>query len=118
MSRTVARSPLAFLGGLIVLYLAVPLVAFVVRFLSTSDRGFHVPGLLPALWVSVSCATISLALMTVLGVPLAYLLARSKSRLASVVGLIVQIPLALPPLMSGVVLIYMLRKVLGHRFLV
>ena len=108
MSRNVARSPLAFLGGLIVLYLAVPLVAFVVRFLSTSNRGFHVPGLFPALWVSVSCATISLALMTVLGVPLAYLLARSKSRLASVVGLIVQIPLALPPLMSGIVLIYII----------
>jgi molybdate transport system permease protein len=108
MPRNVARSPLALLGGLIVLYLAVPLVAFFVRFLSTSDRGFHVPGLFPALWVSVSCATISLALMTVLGVPLAYLLARSKSRLASIVGLIVQIPLALPPLMSGVVLIYVI----------
>jgi molybdate transport system permease protein len=108
MSRNVARSPLAFLGGLIVLYLGVPLVAFAVRFLTTSDRGFHVPGLFPALWVSVSCATISLVLITVLGVPLAYLLARSKSRLASIVGLIVQIPLALPPLMSGVVLIYII----------
>jgi molybdate transport system permease protein len=108
MSRNVTRSPLAFLGGLIVLYLAVPLAAFVVRFLTTSDRGFHVPGLFPALWVSVSCATISLALITVLGVPLAFLLARSKSRLASIVGLIVQIPLALPPLMSGVVLIYII----------
>ena len=108
MSRGGARSPLTFLGGLIVLYLAVPLVAFAVRFLSTSDRGFHVPGLFPALWVSVSCATISLALITLLGVPLAYLLARSKSRLASIVGLIVQIPLALPPLMSGIVLIYII----------
>jgi molybdate transport system permease protein len=108
MSRNVTRSPLAILGGLIVLYLAVPLVAFFVRFLSTSDRGFHVPGLFPALWVSVSCASISLALITVLGVPLAYLLARSKSRLASIIGLIVQIPLALPPLMSGVVLIYII----------
>lgn len=120
MSRGAARSPLTFLGGLIVLYLGVPLVAFAVRFFSTSDRGFHVPGLFPALWVSVSCATISLALITLLGVPLAYLLARSKSRLASVVGLIVQIPLALPPLMSGIVLIYIigpytfLGRLFGH----
>jgi molybdate transport system permease protein len=106
--REVGRSPLTLLGGLIVLYLALPLFAFVVRFITAPQRGFHVPGLFPALWVSVSCATISLALITVLGVPLAYLLARSKSRFAAVVGVIVQIPLALPPLMSGIVLIYII----------
>src|SRR5664280_1091282 len=103
-----SRGPLAFLSGLIVLYLALPIVAFLVRFATTSQRGFRVPGLFSALWVSLSCATISLVLITVTGVPLAYLLARSKSRVAAIVGLIVQIPLALPPLMSGIVLIYLI----------
>lgn len=107
-ARGQSRTPLAFLSGLIVLYLALPIVAFVVRFATSSRRGFHVPGLFAALWVSLSCATISLALITVTGVPLAYLLARSKSRVAAIVGLIVQIPLALPPLMSGIVLIYLI----------
>jgi ABC-type Fe3+/spermidine/putrescine transport system ATPase subunit/ABC-type sulfate transport system permease component len=107
-ARGKSRSPLAFLSGLIVLYLALPVVAFLVRFATTSQRGFHVPGLFSALWVSLSCATISLVLITVTGVPLAYLLARSKSRVAAIVGLIVQIPLALPPLMSGIVLIYLI----------
>jgi ABC-type Fe3+/spermidine/putrescine transport system ATPase subunit/ABC-type sulfate transport system permease component len=107
VSREVAKGPLSWLGGLIVLYLALPLAAFVVRLASASNRGFHVPGLFPALGVSVTCATISLVLMTVLGVPLAYLLARSTSRVATVIGLVVQIPLALPPLMSGIVLIYL-----------
>ncbi len=106
MPRESLKSPLALLGGLIVLYLAFPLVAFLVRFITAPQRGFHVPGLLPALWVSVSCATISLALIALFGVPLAYVLARSKGRVASVVGLIVQIPLALPPLMSGILLVY------------
>ncbi len=101
-------SPLVVLGGLIVVYLALPLGAFVVRFATTPQRGFSVPGLFPSLWMSVSCATISLALVTVLGVPLAFVLARSHGRLAKIIGVIVQVPLALPPLMSGIVLIYII----------
>jgi molybdate transport system permease protein len=102
-----ARSPLAWLGTLLVLYLGLPLVAFAVRFVVGPQRGFHTPGLFPALWVSLMCATISLGIITLFGVPLAYLLARSKGPVASLVSIIVQIPLALPPLMSGVVLIYL-----------
>ncbi len=65
------------------------------------------PGLFPSLFVSLESATISLALITLLGVPLAYLLSRSRSRLASMIGLVVLLPLALPPLMSGILLIYL-----------
>ncbi len=105
--RRGGRSPLPWLGGLIALYLALPLVAFAVRFVGTHNRGFHAPGLFPSLYVSVTCSTISLALITLFGVPLAYVLARSRSRISSIVGLVVQLPLALPPLMSGIVLIYL-----------
>lgn len=108
MATGVGKNSLALLGGLIVLYLGVPLVAFAVRFITAPQRGFHVSGLYPALWTSVSCATISLILISVFGIPLAYVLTRSKSRFASIVGLIVQIPLALPPLMSGIVLVYII----------
>jgi len=107
VTRHSVKSPLTWLSGLIVLYLGLPLAAFVVRFVGTSRRGFHVPGLFASLEVSVVGASISLALMVLLGVPLAYLLARSHGRVAAVIGLIVQIPLALPPLMSGIVLIYL-----------
>ncbi|HXC19106.1 MAG TPA: ATP-binding cassette domain-containing protein, partial [Acidimicrobiales bacterium] len=102
------RSPLLWLGGLLVVYLGYPLVAFVVRLITSPQRGFHEPGLFPALWVSVSGATISLAIVTVLGVPLAYLLARSTGPISTIVGTVVQIPLALPPLMSGIVLVYLI----------
>ena len=104
-SRT-PKSPLLWLGGLIVVYLGYPLAAFAVRFVTSPQRGFHVPGLFPALWVSIIGATIALALSTLFGVPLAFLLARSKGRVGALVGLVVQIPLALPPLMSGIVLVY------------
>ena len=65
------------------------------------------PGLFPSLFVSLESATISLALITLLGVPLAYVLARSPGRLTSLIGLVVLLPLALPPLMSGILLIYL-----------
>lgn len=117
-SSRALKSPLSWLGALIVVYLGYPLAAFAVRFATSPQRGFHVPGLFPALWVSVCGATISLALVTLVGVPLAFVLGRSKSRLAAVVGLVVQIPLALPPLMSGIVLVYVIGPYtfLGRHF--
>jgi molybdate transport system permease protein len=93
---------------LLVVYLGYPIAGFVVRLVASPQRGFHEAGLFPALWVSVAGATMSLALVTICGVPLAYALARSRGRLASVVGVLVQIPLALPPLMSGVILVYLI----------
>jgi molybdate transport system permease protein len=106
------------LGGLLVVYLGYPIAGFIVRLITTPQRGFHAPGLFPALWVSVAGATMALALVTICGVPLAYVLARSKGRLAVVVGVLVQIPLALPPLMSGVVLVYLIGPYtfLGRHF--
>jgi len=106
VKRTEARGPIPWLGGLLVLYLGVPLVAFIVRFVVGPQRGFHAPGLFPALWVSIVAATISLVLITVFGLPLAYYLAHSTSKLSSAVGVVVQIPLALPPVMAGIILIY------------
>jgi ABC-type sulfate transport system permease component len=101
------KSPLPWLGGLIVLYLAIPVIGFVVRLVGAQNRGFADLGLFPSLFVSLESASISLALITLLGVPLAYLLARSAGRVASFVGLVVMLPLALPPLMSGILLIYL-----------
>jgi len=105
--RGAVRSPLPWLGALVLVYLGVPVVAFGVRLLTTSSRGFHDPGLFPALSVSLQAACISTAVITVLGVPLAYLLARSPGRLTSVLGVVVQLPLAVPPLMGGVLLVYL-----------
>jgi ABC-type sulfate/molybdate transport systems ATPase subunit/ABC-type sulfate transport system permease component len=101
-----SRSPLTYLGGLLALYLAVPIGAFLIRLAQPGDRGFGAPGLWSALWTSVASATISMAIVAVLGIPLAYWLARTRGPLTWLVGLIVQLPLALPPVMSGLVLIY------------
>ena len=106
MKYRASRSPLTYLGGLLALYLVVPVVAFLYRLAQPGDRGFGSPGLWSALWTSVAAATISTAIVTVLGIPLAYWLARTKGPLNRLVSLIVLLPVALPPVMSGLVLIY------------
>ncbi len=102
-----SRSPLTWLGGLLALYLAVPLGAFLVRLAAPGDRGFETPGLWPALWVSVESATITTVLVALLGIPMALWLARSRGPVARAAGMLVLLPIALPPVMSGIVLIYL-----------
>jgi ABC-type sulfate/molybdate transport systems ATPase subunit/ABC-type sulfate transport system permease component len=101
-----SRSPLSYLGGLLALYLAIPIFAFLYRLTEPGDRGFGTPGLWQALWTSAATATVSTAIVALLGIPLAYWLARSRGRLTWLIGLFVQLPLALPPVMSGLLLIY------------
>jgi ABC-type sulfate transport system permease component len=105
--RQTIRSPLAWLGGLLVLYLTIPIGAFFIRLGRSNQRGFGVPGLWNALWVSLVTATITTILLALFGVPLAHVLSRAKGRLGTLVGIAVQLPLALPPLMSGILLIYL-----------
>ena len=105
---TAGRSPgpLRWLGALLVLYLAYPVGAFVYRVVGGHGEGWNVAGLWPALWVSVAGATISVLIGVVTGIPLAYVLARRRGWLSSAVGVVVQLPLAVPPLISGILLVY------------
>ncbi len=99
------HSPLPWLAALLVLYLVVPVVGLFVHLADTPNKGFGQPGLWGALWTSVLSASIATAIIAVLGIPLAYLLANNSSRTAGAVGVAVLLPLALPPLISGVLLL-------------
>jgi ABC-type Fe3+/spermidine/putrescine transport system ATPase subunit/ABC-type sulfate transport system permease component len=101
-----APRPTRWLGALLVLYLAYPVGAFVYRIIGGHNEGWNVPGLWSALGVSVEGASISLLIGVVAGIPLAYVLARHRGWLSSAVNVVVQFPLAVPPLISGILLIY------------
>jgi ABC-type Fe3+/spermidine/putrescine transport system ATPase subunit/ABC-type sulfate transport system permease component len=101
-----SRGPLAWLGAILALYLLGPLVAFAVRFALPGEHGFDQLGLWGAFGTSVVSASISTVIVAVFGIPLAHRLAASDGWVARGVGLLVQLPLALPPVMSGIVLIY------------
>jgi ABC-type sulfate/molybdate transport systems ATPase subunit/ABC-type sulfate transport system permease component len=107
MTRVAAR-PLFWLAALLAAYLCAPFIASVPQ-LGAADWAsvdWH------ATWsaVAVSAASASVAALVILvgGVPLGYFLARSNSRKMAVLGFIVQLPLALPPLTSGVLLLFLL----------
>ena len=107
MAFRAARSPLTWLGGLLALYLTVPVVYFLIRLAGSSERGFSTPGLWSAFEISAVSATISTALVALFGIPLAHWLAHTRGPIATVTGVLVQLPLAMPPVMSGIVLIYL-----------
>jgi ABC-type sulfate/molybdate transport systems ATPase subunit/ABC-type sulfate transport system permease component len=113
--RARASSPLPWLGGLLALYLLVPIVAFAVRLAGGAQAS---PGLGSALATSLLTATISAVLIAVLGTPLAYLMARQRGVLSRLLLALVALPLALPALMSGVLLLYVVGPftILGELF--
>ena len=95
------------LAGLLATYLAAPFGAGLAHLGSADWAGADVAGLARATFVSVSSASLATALVGLCGVPLAYLLARGRARSLAVVGVVVQLPLALPPLASGVLLLFL-----------
>lgn len=73
------------------------------------------PDIASALWISTKVAVVATALNAVLGIPLAWLLARRRFWGRGLVDLLVTLPLILPPTVTGYYLIVLLgrRGVLG-----
>jgi ABC-type Fe3+/spermidine/putrescine transport system ATPase subunit/ABC-type sulfate transport system permease component len=111
-----APSPLPLLAGLLALYLIAPLAAGVLQAASARWHSLQVPALLHACEVSLASASVATALVALGGIPLGYLLARVPGRAMAALGFLVQLPLALPPLASGVLLLFLVGydTPLGH----
>jgi molybdate transport system ATP-binding protein/molybdate transport system permease protein len=105
--KAVARSPLPWLGGLLALYLLAPFAALAPHVSRDVLAGVDAAPVRSALRVSAEAATVSTAVICLCGVPLAYLFARSRARLVRVLELLVYLPLALPPLVSGILLLFL-----------
>jgi molybdate transport system permease protein len=109
MSRArLGRPPLHLLApaAVAVLFLVVPLVSLVVRTpFATLPRRLTDPVVLDALWLSLWTATAATVLSLLLGLPLAWLLARVDFAGRSLVRVLVTVPLVLPPVVAGVALL-------------
>lgn len=112
MSGTVrtdlGRPPLRLLvpAGAALVVLLAPLTALVARApWSTLPRRLAAPEVLEALRLSVVTATAATVLCLVLGLPLAWLLARVEFRGLALVRALVTVPLVLPPVVAGVALL-------------
>ena len=98
---------LPLLAGLLALYLVAPFVAGLGEVGLADWRGVDLDGLGRATLVSVASASLATALVALGAVPLGYLLARRPGRAMALLGFVVQLPLALPPLASGILLLFL-----------
>jgi ABC-type sulfate/molybdate transport systems ATPase subunit/ABC-type sulfate transport system permease component len=99
---------LPWLGGLLAVYLVAPLVAGLAHLGGVDWRGADWATLGDACAVSLLSATVATLLVAAGGIPLGYLLARRPGRWMALLGFVVQLPLALPPLASGILLLFLL----------
>ena len=56
---------------------------------------------LSALWLTTKLATVTTVLLLIIGTPIAWWLARTRSRLKPVIGAVVALPIVLPPTVLG-----------------
>jgi molybdate transport system permease protein len=102
------RDPLLVTVALVALgFLALPVIALLARAASIPDlrEAITSPGVIDALTLSLSTTFVSLGVVLFLGVPLAWLLARSSFRGRSLAEAIVDLPIVLPPSVAGLALL-------------
>ncbi len=91
--------------------LVLPLAALVSRVQWTSLWGdITAPESVSALSLSLVTGLIATALCTVVGVPLALVIARSGPRVSALLRALVTVPLVLPPMVGGVALLFLLGR--------
>jgi molybdate transport system permease protein len=92
-------------------FLVLPLAGLLVRapWSTMADRVTE-PEVLAALWLSLSTATAATVLSLLLGVPLAWLLARTDFPGRRLVRALVTVPLVIPPVVGGVALLLVLGR--------
>jgi len=109
--RSGVPAPLLIPASLGVAFLVLPLVGLLVRApWGTLWSQLTAPGVGEALRLSLVCATAATLISLVLGVPLAWVLARSRARGRSVLRALVTVPLVLPPVVGGVALFLVLGR--------
>ena len=102
---------LAAPAAVALLFLILPLVGLVMR-APWADAGSVLTseGALQALQLSMITATVSTIIVVLIGVPLAWVLARPGLRGASLLRALITIPLVLPPVVGGVALFTVLGR--------
>lgn len=101
------ETPRSFLllAVLAVVSLSYPLLAFLLRAGGVSAGAFTDPALVSAARYSLATAPVATLLATVVGVPLAYVLARASFPGKLAIEALVALPLVVPPVVAGVMLL-------------
>jgi molybdate/tungstate transport system permease protein len=110
---------LALIGAALAVYIALPLAALLFNVSSVQLRAALAdPTTHSAIVTSLFSATLATLLVLVFGVPLAYILARYSFPGRALIGGLVYLPLVLPPVVGGVLLLVVWgpHGAIGHLF--
>jgi molybdate transport system permease protein len=111
LPRTPVAWPLAAPAAVAAGFLLLPLTALLVRAPWRSlPQVLSDAGVFQALRLSLICATAATACSLLLGVPLAWILARTEHRATGLLRALVTLPLVLPPVVGGVALLLALGR--------
>lgn len=107
-------------AGVMVLFLAVPLLAMVIRAIEASQglTAASLDTLRQALTLSFITTAVAMVCIVLLGTPLAYILARRSFRGKQVIDGLIDLPIVLPPAVAGIALLMAFgrRGVMGQWF--
>jgi molybdate transport system permease protein len=110
---------LLLLSAPLLLFLTLPLLALLVRAAPVDLLAkLFDPAVAQAIWLSMTTTTTTLALTVVLGLPVAYLLARRSFRGRAVLDTLIDLPIVMPPTVAGIALLLAFgrRGLLGQHF--
>ncbi|HTP08552.1 MAG TPA: ABC transporter permease [Anaerolineae bacterium] len=103
---TIGKVLVSAASGLMLLYLTIPLLVVMVRAVDADlVEQLNQPTVAQAIQLSFVTTFVSVALMTVLGTPLAYWLARGHVRGRAVIETVLDLPIVLPPAVAGIALL-------------
>lgn len=93
-------------SGLMLLYLTIPLIVVMVRAIDAGlAEQLSQPTVTQAIKLSLATTMVSVLLMTILGTPLAYWLARGHVPARPVIETLLDLPIVLPPAVAGIALL-------------
>ncbi len=113
---TIGKMLVVVASGAMLLYLTLPLAIVIVRAIDAGlVEQLSQPTVTQAIRLSIATTAISVLLMTVLGTPLAYWLARGHVRGRAAIETVLDLPIVLPPAVAGIALLMTFgrRGVLG-----
>ena len=103
---SVLRIVAIFAALIALLFLTLPILALIVRALQNQAwENTPISAISDAIWLSFVTTSITVILTLVFGTPLAYLLARWRLPLRRLIGVLVELPIVLPPAVAGLALL-------------
>lgn len=95
---------------IVTFFLISPIALLFLNYFHVGVREIINPVVVNAILISIKSTSISLLIILILGIPSSYLLARTKIPCKNIIDILIELPLVLPPAVSGLLLLITFGK--------